>query len=61
MNREELIQKLEELLAISANEKLCNVFNNAIRTLQTTNIPAWYIMNYVLDETGFKLTCKLNA
>lgn len=61
MNREELIQKLRELLQLSTTQKQQDAFSNAIRVLETTKIPAWYIMNYVLDETGFKLTCKSDA
>ena len=61
MNREELIQKLEELYEIAANDKLKTAFENAIRTLKTTSIPAWYVANYVLDETGFRLNCKPGA
>lgn len=61
MNREELIQKLEELYNLASNEKLQTAFFNAIRTLKTTSIPAWYVTNYVLDETGFRLNCKPGA
>ena len=61
MNRQELIQKLDELHALASNEKLRTVFSNAIRTLKTTSIPAWYVTNYVLDETGFRLNCKPGA
>lgn len=60
MNREELIQKLEDLRFMCVN-KNTTVFDNAIRALKTTSIPAWYITNYILDETGFKLVCKSNA
>lgn len=60
MNREELIQKLEDLRAMCVN-KNTTVFDNAITALKTTNIPAWYITSYVLDETGIKLTCRPNA
>lgn len=58
MCRTEIIAKLNELLAISGNDKLRTAFMNAIRTLETTSIPAWYVLNYILDETGIKLTCK---
>lgn len=61
MQREEIIAKLKELLAMSGNKKLRNAFTNAIRTLETTGIPAWYVLNYVLDETGIKITCKSDA
>lgn len=60
MNREELIQKLEDLRAMCVN-KNTTAFDNAIKALKTTSIPAWYIMNYVLDETGFKLNCNPGA
>lgn len=61
MNREELISKLKELLQLSTTQKQQRTFSNAIHALETTNIPAWYITSYVLDETGFKLICKSNA
>lgn len=61
MQREEIIAKLKELLAMSGNDKLRNAFTNAIRTLETTSIPAWYVLNYVLDETGIKITCRSDA
>ena len=61
MNREELIQKLEELRSICVKSSSATAFDNAIKALKTTSIPAWYIMNYVLDETGFRLNCNPGA
>lgn len=61
MNREELIQKLEDLRFMCVKSSSTTAFDNAIKALKTTSIPAWYIMNYVLDETGFKLNCTTGA
>ena len=60
MNREELIQKLEDLRAMCVN-KNTTAFDDAIKALKTTKIPAWYIMSYVMDATGFRLICNPGA